>query len=236
METNQNLYNQRLNRLITTTNHQEPDRVPIINFAETYCISYANSSVEDCLKDPQKEFEVYAQLHKDVYMDATFGMCINRAMNVFQVLENNAYFISEDGTTIQHQEVAPMLETEYPAFAKDPISFGRNVIFPRKYAPLNQAYPKNLEALKSAALAFADYAKKMGDASEYAKETLGLPTLAGTPIFAPVDFIMDYLRGFRGIQLDMRRRPEELAEAAEALVPIMIQVASMGKPRLDPFP
>lgn len=236
MNNNQVLYEERLNRLLTTCNHQEPDRVPILSIAETYCISYAGSTVEECLADETKEFEVFAKFHRDVYMDVTFGTCINRAMKVFDTMGNNAYFVSRDGVTIQHKEIAPMEASEYPELINDPVKFGKRVLLPRKYPVLNKPYLENYEEVKKAVFEFVAYTQKMDRAVEYAKVELALPTLIGAAFFAPLDFIMDYCRGFRGIQLDLRRSPELVLEAVEALLPLMIGMATRGSKQLQPFP
>ncbi len=46
-----------------------------------------------------------------------------------------------------------------------------------------------------------------------------MPVLTGTTIQPPMDLIFDYFRGFRGISVDMRRQPDLLEQAVEALYP-----------------
>jgi hypothetical protein len=41
----------------------------------------------------------------------------------------------------------------------------------------------------------------------------------GTQIQPPMDLIFDYFRGFQGTAVDMRRKPELLEQAVEALYP-----------------
>jgi uroporphyrinogen-III decarboxylase len=48
---------------------------------------------------------------------------------------------------------------------------------------------------------------------------------------APFDIIADYLRGTRGVMLDIYKRPEELLQAVEALVPVSLR---WGKAALRP--
>ncbi|GAB6153757.1 hypothetical protein JCM17380_25070 [Desulfosporosinus burensis] len=56
-----------------------------------------------------------------------------------------------------------------------------------------------------------------------------IPFMAGM-CEAPFDFLADQLRGFKGINMDVRRIPEKVEAAAEALTPLMVK---MG---MHPFP
>lgn len=55
MDDKEQLYQERVNRFIITTNHQEPDRVPILSLVETFAIAYANSTIEECMQSLDKE-------------------------------------------------------------------------------------------------------------------------------------------------------------------------------------
>jgi uroporphyrinogen-III decarboxylase len=52
----------------------------------------------------------------------------------------------------------------------------------------------------------------------------GFPQILGGFTKAPFDVIGDTLRGTKGIMLDLRRQPEKLLQAMEALVPLMIRM------------
>ena len=151
MNEKEQMYDKRVERFVKTVNHEEPDRVPVLSLVETMAIAYAGATIEDCLKSHQNEFEIYGKLFKDVYFDGTLGFGLNRAMKVYSALGVNAYFVSEDGTTLQHGEISPMSDDEYDDFIKDPIKFAENVLFKRKYPNLNLPYPQNKEAIKNAA-------------------------------------------------------------------------------------
>ncbi|MFZ7131133.1 MAG: uroporphyrinogen decarboxylase family protein [Eubacteriales bacterium] len=232
----ENTYQEKVNRFLTTVNHEEPDRVPVLSLVETMAIAYAGATIEDCAVSHEAEFEIYSKIFRDVYFDGTLGFGINRAMNVYTALGVNAYFVSEDGTTLQHGEISPMTDDEYDEFIKDPVKFAKNVMFKRKYPKLNLPYPQNKKALKDAVFAFADFGKKMTDGAAYLKENLELPVTAGAYIISPLDQIFDYFRGFKGTLTDMRRKPEKLIQATEKLEDFCIRLATGNAPKLDPFP
>ncbi len=236
MDKNDNLYNERLELFITTVNHQEPSRVPIMSMIETFAVAYANSTINECLESPQKEFEVFSKVYKDFYYDGAAYFGLTRSMAVFKALGNNAYFISEDGCTLQHGENCPMTAEDYDDFISDPMKWTDNVFLKRKYPNLNLPYPQNKEALKTAALAHANFGKKMAETPRYLKENLDMPLMAGRASSAPMDFIFDYYRGFTGTIIDLRRIPEKVKAATEALVDLSIKMATHGAPKLESYP
>ena len=65
----------------------------------------------------------------------------------------------------------------------------------------------------------------------------GIPPLnQGTALYNPMDWIADKLRGFRQGLIDIRERPEQVAEACEALVPFILNVGYATAPAGGDFP
>ncbi|UWG99113.1 hypothetical protein LPY66_10155 [Dehalobacter sp. DCM] len=231
-----NMYEERVKRFVTTTNHQEPDRVPILSNIETWAVSYAESTITECLESHEKEIEVFAKPFGDIYFDGTLGFTLNRAMKLYSKLGSNAYFVSQDGTTLQHSEISPMQASDYDAFIDDPLMFTYNTIFKKKYPELSKPYPENKQALKAAALELADFGLKMQKGVAYLKETHGVPVTAGNYVISPLDMIFDYYRGFGGTLTDLRRYPDKVKAATEKLVDFCIGLAIGGASKLEPFP
>ncbi|UNC91348.1 uroporphyrinogen decarboxylase family protein [Candidatus Contubernalis alkaliaceticus] len=235
MTDKEKLFQERVNRFMTTADLQEPDRVPVLSLVDTYAIAYANSTVEECLENPEKEREIYGKIYKDIYFDGAMEFGFSRAMKVYDALGSSAYFISEDGVTLQHRENCPMLPEDYDEFIADYKKFTDNVFFKRKYPNLNKPYPENKEALKKAAYEAAHLGKKISDNVKYLQD-MGIPLIAGKLSLAPLDIIFDFYRGFVGTTLDIRRVPEKIKEAAEILVDYSIGLATGGADKMDPFP
>lgn len=220
------LYEERVKRIKTTANHQEPDRVPVIANVLTWSIAYAGSTVQECIDDSDKAVEVYTKKFNDFYWDGglTEGNIV--PLKTLGLLGSNTYFVSSDGVTIQHHENTLMLEEEYPDLIEDPMKFMANKLFPRKFPALHKSYPGNLETLKDATVALADFVQARQKVNAAVQKKHGVVPIAGAKAYPPFDVIFDRLRGFKGISLDMRRCPDNVIAAAEALFPMYMNLAA----------
>lgn len=229
-------YQERLDRFRITAEHNEPDHVPVLHVAETWNLSYAGVKATDVEDNAQLEFESFCKPLEKIYCDGVTTSCLTREVNMYNQLGGGAYFYSEDGVTIQHKEYVFMKDSEYGAFTASPMDFSVNTIFGRKYPELTKNYPENLNALKKSLQAYIQYIERLIGSAQYHKENHGMPVLVGGVGQAPFDIIMDYYRGFKGIMTDLRRRPEEIIEAAESMVPLILSSIMQGKPSLESYP
>ncbi|MBF7097667.1 uroporphyrinogen decarboxylase family protein [Alkalibacter mobilis] len=236
MKVSDQMYQDRIKRITKAFSHEEPDHVPVIMNAETWNVSYSGMKIEDIINDKEKEFECFNKPFENIYYDGTLFSCLSRDVEMYELLGGGAYFYSDDGVTIQHKEYVFMNEDEYPKLIHDPMSFTIDEIFPRKYSALRKSYPENVEILKKAKNMFLDYLQRIGHSAQYIKENSGIPTLVSGIGQAPFDVIMDYYRGFKETMQDARRRPEEIIEATNALVPVMMKNIKQGKQNLESYP
>ncbi|MBP1732996.1 MAG: uroporphyrinogen-III decarboxylase [Deltaproteobacteria bacterium] len=84
-----------------------------------------------------------------------------------------------------------------------------------------------MEALREAGVQSARIAAYSRRFSQKAKEE-GFPMQTGSMTQAPFDTLGDYFRGTRGLMLDMYRRPKDVIQACEKLLPLMFQHAVNG--------
>ena len=210
------LYQERVNRILTTTNHQEPDRVPVLTMFGTWAISYSNMTVKDLEDDPEKELEAFCKPHEAIYSDATYTNGLAFDAKSARIIGSDSHFISRDGSTVQHKEAVKMEDDEYPELINNPMEFIFNKVVPRKATKLAQSPEENLQVLRE----LLEHWKVKSDVQarllNELKVRYGLPVITGSFAYPSMDIIFDYLRGFRGISIDMRRRPEELQAAIEA--------------------
>ena len=140
-----------------------------------------------------------------------------------------------------------MAADEYDHFLSDPIDFLVRKYWPRIAASLaglekltpfgnflaymdlgvfgtlaHPAVQAAFEAVLSAARA-SEKAAVYGRLFARKLREEGFPSSGGGKTYAPFDIIGDYLRGTKGIMLDMYRRPDTLVRACESLVPLAVE-------------
>lgn len=232
----ESLFLERINRLKTTVNHAEPDRVPILSNASTWSIGYAGATVKECLENEENEFRIYSKAVEDFYWDGFTSFGITLPLKMYDALGSSIYFVSEDGCTIQHNEKVFMEVDEYDQLIEDPMNYAINVIYKRKYANLNGNNLSNIKALKQGSKELADFLHKTGKGVKYLRDNYGMPVCSTGILQAPLDLVFNFLRGFKGTMVDIRRKPDKVVEATESLVSSMSSLALGGKSELQEFP
>jgi len=164
--------------------------------------------------------------------------------------------------SFQFVEEEYMKAEEYDAFLEDPSDYIVRTYLPRIYGAL--ASFKLLPPLRSmmtgyaaahliAAMARPEIATAIEALSRAGRELLrwrsvmdslqeelsglGFPSCAQSIAVAPYDVIGDFLRGTRGVMLDMYRRPDKLIKATEKVLPMQLQAGVFiakrsGNPRV----
>lgn len=119
---------------------------------------------------------------------------------------------------------------EYDKFIEDPIKFIIETILPRTCKNLeihgSQQAMATLVRLGVEALKFGGFLGALGN--DLAK--IGYPSLSVTFSYCPLDFIGDFLRKPTGALIDIRRVPDKVKVACEALVKPILNVALALKP------
>lgn len=119
---------------------------------------------------------------------------------------------------------------EYEKFSDDPATFINEVVLPR--VCINLERPGSLKANASlinlGKEAFRFFRFTVEVTADLARA--GVFSLPLTFSYAPLDVIGDYLRDITGVLLDIRRYPDRVKQACEALVKPIIEIALVLKP------
>ena len=234
---------------------KEPDRVPFTGMGGDVVAAYAGiSSYEYCF-DPEKSLQAIIKYLKDFPSDRPIGGMsgIGNAITQLAFLDYpdlTGLFAMVDGPTndilgvdyirFPGREVDEysrpqfigaeyMKSDEYDELIADPVKFLFEKIVPRT--------TRNLRDLGSpAALAtmarFGMHKARSGafmqkQAAELLK--LGYKSEPASFFLAPLDFISDNLRDTVNLVKDLRRYPDKVKAAAEALLEPMLKLALLGK-------
>ncbi|MDO4287745.1 MAG: uroporphyrinogen decarboxylase family protein [Eubacterium sp.] len=201
-----------------------PKRVPVrAGLTSEAGIAYAGKDIKTVHWRTAEFYDVMAYLGERLIVDsAPMKPHVMRNPYRYQVLGAKTIVMNKEGY-VQHPEVHGLEPEEYPDFIADPHRCILETILPRLYEGLNQSPVQNALNLTKAYKVYKDQAMALG--ADYAKiiDRFGYAkSVPGGFTEAPLDYVADFIRSFSGVSKDMRRHPQELMDAAEAVLPILI--------------
>lgn len=257
-------YKKRARRVADAVQLKVPDQVPVeLVFGMFPALSNGYTG-EEILFDRQKAFDCYKKTILAMGAD-TFRLRLAQghfleAMDSKQVklpgrgipVGSNIQFVESECATA---------EEFYDAFIEDPSGYILRVHWPRIFGileplqqinPLSTAFSYYLGSGRSVvsfgASGVAEAFQKLCDVGKMVLEdakyqrarsaemlSLGFPADAGGGAHCPFDTIGDFIRGTKGIMLDMYRRPEKLLAAMDKLVPFLLDIGLQARKSLSPF-
>lgn len=231
---------------------QKPSRIPICPSAGFYPNEYAGITMYDAMYDYDALGKAWERYHLELKPDVYNGPTTVVPGKVLDILDLKLYQWPGHGVAkkreYQFVEGEYMKAEEYQELIDDPTGFFLTKYFPRIFGalealktfpllpPLNeiplipptvmwfgmdamQAAFRCLENAGEEALRWRAAISKIS-ATIMGK---GFPSFSGGFTKAPFDVIGDSLRGTIGVMLDLFRHPDELKEACERLVPMMVK-------------
>lgn len=210
------LHDQRTNDLHLTLDFKEPERVPICTEVLYWPLAYANVKIADIQGKPEKHRDAFCKVFDDMYTDAIGGGGVSVCLDLINTLGSKSYFVSGDEITVQHSDGCIMDASEYDNYIADPVGYPVNTLAPRRLEKLAQSDEEVKALLKQACEQIISYQEGNRLCRERLEGEKGIVYFQGGGFYAPVDYIFDYIRGFRNTILDMRRNPEKLLKACEA--------------------
>jgi uroporphyrinogen-III decarboxylase len=246
------LYQQRERRIRQAIALETPDRVPVVFTTGFWHARYCGRSCREVLYDHQLNAECFRRAIADLKPDGatplltSFGSMFD--LLGFRPMRYPGHGAPDD-VSFQYIDGEVMQADEYDAFLEDPSHFYLTRYLPRisaALAPLARLpqFPsvQNLR-LFPALRVFADpevqqaltRLPQIGTEAERLVQAqialnreladLGFPNMAAAGCPCPYDYFADYLRGSKGIMLDMYRRRDKLLEAMEFILPILTRNA-----------
>lgn len=211
-----------------------PRRVPVYgSFTLEGACGYAGVELIRAQYDIGAMEKAYTAVLDNFYTDH-FPVRHSRFPATYQLLGTRNWVAASNGG-VQHPEITVLEAGEYDAFTENPYAFIVTALLPRVCAALDTDPASGGLNLARAFAAHQRTTDQYGALLERLREKYGL---AGSyfnaqPIAAPFDFVADQLRGFKGITMDIRRSPEKVKAACEAVLPMMVALGTPTKPRED---
>jgi len=248
------LYEERTKRVLDAVQLKVPDRVPFMSFFNFFHAKYGGITCEEAMYDYDKlamaAKKTIMDFEPDMYNNPFPLVALGPILETL-----DCKFLAWPGGGLSPHHSYQFVENEYVKAEEyddllfDPTGFMLRQFLPRVYGalePLQQlpplpsiyytrfvtrtaafASPEVAGALEALVKAGTEARQMLAKAKVFADEmtALGFPSQIGGVAYAPFDYIGDFLRGTRGIMLDMYRVPDKLLESMEKLIPFILQGA-----------
>lgn len=207
-----------------------PKRVPVnLGFPNHLLATYGGldpvKSAYDYGKLAAAAKELSAKLKSDRSPFSPANMVLSRPPMVYQLLRSQSFKMGASGF-VQHPEVVGMLSEDYDYLIEDPYSCMLERIIPRQHKALDPSDPVGmmLAMMRAKESMTQDIMSTLPIYREIVEENgfyPGAPLGSAGIAEAPYDFVGDQLRSFSGISTDIRRDRKRVADACEAVLPLM---------------
>lgn len=248
------LYEERTKRVLDAVQLRVPDRVPFMPFFNFFHAKYAGITCEEAMYDYDKlamaAKKTIMDFDTDMYNNPFPLVALGPVLETL-----DCKFLAWPGGALSPHHSYQFVEREYVKAEEyddllfDPTGFMLRQFLPRVYGALEAlqqipalpsiyytrflsgtaafANPQVSRALDALMKAGTEAQQMLARARAFVDEmkALGFPCQIGGVAYAPYDYIGDFLRGTRGIMLDMYRVPDKLLEAMEKLIPFILQGA-----------
>jgi uroporphyrinogen-III decarboxylase len=247
------LYHERLDRILKMYLNKVPDRVPVSLPAGNFPLYHNGGDLKKGMYDYKFLRESYSKFLQDFkdYADTMPGPGLTQYAPAMEMIDMKfmkwpGHGLKDNVTSYQFVEGEYMKADEYDHLLRDPSDFALRVQMPRLYGVakaftkmppyatllgMNKGFinpfmdPEIAEAFQTLINAGKENNKWAKEIGIYSREVAaeGFPQLRGGQAMAPFDCIGDSLRGTQGVILDMYRQPDKLLAAIEAITPIVIK-------------
>jgi len=235
----QQLFDQRLGRYQGAITFGAIDRVPIGVGSNTYAETYAGTTKQEVVYDPQQWLNGEIKFCQDfpevdVLRNNKFWspLCDAVGLNTYKFPGRD---LSPD-TPLQFEERENMLADEYDELIANPGLFMLERFIPRVFTEMGKGSARSQFAMLKGGLAQARYGEIMRNRGLQLQTQCGMPQPMTGAFLAPFDALGDVMRGMQGILKDTMRQPDKVLEACEVLVPIMVRFALSTADPLRRYP
>lgn len=232
-------FEEKRDRLKTAMNKGTPDRVPVFPIMDQYAVLANDINLIDAYtKNPfLPALAVQKMYERGVYLDGIYGTSNMIPFDAIKKMGEGVYTLQEKGIMTKGSAGVTMSPEEYPELIKDPYDFLLSTAMPRKFdllqAMSREEVAKTLRAVLLLTGVFEIYDKTSIQIIEKFYQT---PVVAKACMMIPQCIILDYLRDFAGISRDIRRQPEDVLAASNAMLDVILPaLVPQGKPGKDGF-
>ncbi|MDR3331808.1 MAG: hypothetical protein LBT08_04200 [Synergistaceae bacterium] len=206
--------------------HKIPKRVPVYaGFTLSAACGYAGTSYMEAHYNPELREQAFDAICRDFYADAV-PVSDLRLPLPYQILGAKNWVLASNGI-VQHPEIETMAVEDYDDFIRAPYETMLEKFLPRACAALDVDPINKALTLTKAYIAYSQAVGVTSGIARQMRQKYGYAPgiVRGNMLEAPFDFLADQLRGFKGISMDVRRCPDKVKAAVEAIIPLMLKQA-----------
>jgi hypothetical protein len=239
----QELYQERVKRVLDVVQLKTPDRVPILGPYEAFPYYWAGVTIKEAMNDYAVAREACHKFVDEFQPDADFGPILAYPAKPMETLGIKWFKWAghglPDNVMYQFMEGEYMKADEYDEFLYDPSHFMASKWLPRSFSALEGlagfppmrlmmwfgwtgllaalAAPEVQAALEAARKGGEELGQWFASVGQYAGEikAKGFPQAYAAFSWPPFDIVGDTLRGTRGIMGDIIRKPDKLLAAVD---------------------
>lgn len=239
----QELYQERVKRVLDVVQLKTPDRVPILGPYEAFPYYWAGVTIKEAMNDYATARKACHKFVDEFQPDADFGPILAYPAKPMETLGIKWFKWAghglPDNVMYQFMEGEYMKADEYDEFLYDPSHFMASKWLPRSFSALEGlagfppmrlmmwfgwtgllaalAAPEVQAALEAARKGGEELGQWFASVGQYAGEikAKGFPQAYAAFSWPPFDIVGDTLRGTRGIMGDIIRKPDKLLAAVD---------------------
>ena len=213
---------ERIQNIKDATNFIEPNKVPTAIYALTWAFAYGGTTYKAVMDDPVQAAKAFTKFYDDIEFDWTMASRLPIPVGVHEILKSNRFYLAEDDTCIAHGQGNDnyISEQDYDLLIKDPDYVKDEILFKKTFKIFNEPKDVAYEAMKKALMHFKKFNEMNNLITQRASEK-GLVTL-GENLVAPsysasFNQLFDVFRGIKNSLVDMRRIPDKVEAACDAI-------------------
>lgn len=213
------LYDYKKSNLLKAMDRAGADYMPTIVASSCSMVAWTGQKVTDIIFDKDKYAKAMTDVFAQMWADGNTFSGTLFTQNIENNLQPVQNMFGPDGVTPEHVQLPYMQPDEYEELAKDPNRFVSEILLPRKYPKFYEdpEYAKKMLKIVTEDK-FYCFAVLIPAVSEYMAKYGIVDFVDFSVNFSnPMDTIFDNLRGFKGSLIDVRRQPEKVKAACDAL-------------------
>ena len=194
---------------------KQPKRIPLMSSVNTWRIFDAGYNLSEALTDYDIMKKIVIETHQKYPFDGYTDFGLRNPIRITDAMGGSLYVIDDEKGSINYLDEKSMPAEDYSIFIKSYSKYMFERLIPARFDL--QGPRDGLPKLKEAAKEMKLFQKFSSDIIGTMAEEYGALYRTTVRYNAPIEFMFNYVRGFKGISVDMRRNKEQLNAALKVL-------------------